>query len=190
MPKRNPPNHRPYQPVDAALLQGLPTVFGETPPPPAPRPASKPTETKGPNLVPFATDPPTGESPGPRDRAAAAPRARGAAVTTPEVPVPEDLTPEPLDHPVKFRVTRSEVAELRRIAADLGDALHTTIDVANLCRAFLLILRHAEADVRQQARRAGPLRRPRNDDMAALAEFDLRVAQVLADAFRKAPPVR
>ena len=64
------------------------------------------------------------------------------------------------------------------------------MDVANVGRAFLLLLGQAEHEIRQQARRAGPLKRPKNDNMAALAEFDHRIAQILFDALRKAAPFR
>jgi hypothetical protein len=177
MPKKNPADHQPYQPVDAAFLRGLPTVLN-TPPP-------GPDEVLGP--------PPEGPP-------AAQPLPQLALVPKPE-PVaaarddsvaglqPVDLTVEPLNQPIKFRVSRSEAFELRRIVTELGEQLQTTVDVANLCRAFLLLLRHAEHEVKLQARRNGPLKRPRNDNPAALAEFDHRLAQLLASGVRKAMPL-
>ena len=135
------------------------------------RASEKPRETVGPR------NPGTGE---PGDRGTAGPGDQDAA----------EWLPEPLDQPIKFRVSRTEASELRRIAGEFGDQLHTTLDIANVGRAFLLLLRNAEHEIKQQARRNGPLKRPRNDNMAALAEFDQRIAQLLGDALRKAPPLR
>ena len=185
MPKKNPPEHKPYQPVDAAFLRGLPTVMGDSreqthSASPAPQPL--PGEPQRVVPIRLVDTTPAQDEGGPK-----VPGNRGAAVPAGEG---EELAIEPLDQPVKFRVSRSEANELRRLAADLGKQLCTTVDIANLGRAFLLLLRQAEHEIKQQARRNGPLKRPKNDNMAALAEFDHRIAQILFDAFRKALPLR
>jgi hypothetical protein len=81
----------------------------------------------------------------------AVPRYRGTAVSADDAPEIDRL-----DQPAKFRVSRSEATELRRLAADLSGLLRTPVDVANVGRAFLLLLGQAEHELRQQARRTAP----------------------------------
>jgi hypothetical protein len=57
-------------------------------------------------------------------------------------------------------------------------------------RSLLLILRHAERELVTRAGRSGPLRRPPNDDPAAIAAFEHRLGRILLGAFREAPPLR
>jgi hypothetical protein len=67
--------------------------------------------------------------------------------------------------------------------------LETSLDWSHVARALTVILRHAEKEILQQARRNGPMPRPRNDKALALAEFETQIARILLRAFRDSGPI-
>jgi hypothetical protein len=67
-----------------------------------------------------------------------------------------------------------------RIAAALG----TPLKFSHLLRACIHIMRHAEREILQEAKRS-PLNRPPNECQDALADFEARFARTLLVAFKK-----
>lgn len=89
---------------------------------------------------------------------------------------------EPESHvPLKFEVPRSMRAEFQAFRAELGAALGgIALDNSNIGRAVLArLLGPDRARILDAARRSDPLRRPRNDDLEAMAEFDTRIKDLI-----------
>jgi len=83
--------------------------------------------------------------------------------------------------PLKFEVPRSMRAEFQAFRAELGAALGgISLDNSNIGRVVLARLLGPERSrILDAARRSGgALRRPRNDDLKAMAEFDAAIAML------------
>ena len=172
MGKRVPPDEKPFNPVEAALIR---SVLAEEPP---------------------------------REEALLInARSVGGASTHSGVAVPADVAPPPkatreddapapalthekLSREKRVLLTPSEERELERIVNRVAAELLTPVKLSHLLRACITVLRHAESDIADQARRIGPLSRPSNGDPAALIEFERRLAQILSLAFRDAARIR
>lgn len=102
--------------------------------------------------------------------------------TRPAMASPLAVVPE--GHvPLKFEVPPSMRAEFQAFRAELGAALGgIALDNSNIGRALLArLLGPDRARILDAARRSGALRRPRNDDSAAMAAFDAAVRKLLWD---------
>jgi hypothetical protein len=85
--------------------------------------------------------------------------------------------------PLKFEVPRSMRAEFQAFRAELGAALgDVALDNSNIGRAVLAQLPGPErARILDAARRSGDLlKRPRNDDLNAMATFDAALRELLS----------
>ena len=69
---------------------------------------------------------------------------------------------------------------------ELSEAVGTPVKLSNVLRSCVILIRHSEEEIVRNASRAGPLTRPANNDPAAMAVFEHRIAQVFQVGFREA----
>lgn len=165
MPKRYDPGET-FQPIEAALLQ---KVLDDAPLEPTPVPPREPAAVAAPQrkVVPIAP-------PMPR----------------PPEPAQEQQPTERLNAPLKVHLQPGERRELNRILNQLSQELRTTVSVSHVQRALMTLLQHAEAEVLKRAAEQPPMKRPPNDNLAAIAAFEFRLAKILYGGLRQAPPLR
>jgi hypothetical protein len=87
-------------------------------------------------------------------------------------------------------LTQAEEQEIEHLVSRVAAEVSTPVKLSHLLRACVMLLRHAEDQVVDQARQLGTLTRPSNGNPAALAEFEYRLAQILSAAFRDAERLR
>jgi hypothetical protein len=197
MAKKHAPDHKPYSPVDVALMQSLPTIFSPatTEEEPATAPVQEPEADLPKTLAEDIGDVDEEEDvPSPKvvrmqlpEREAALPSVSQERL---EQPRSEPATSERLTKQLKFQVSHPEWLEIMRVVHRFAGELETSLDWSHVARALTMILRHAEKELLQQARRNGPMPRPRNDKALALAEFETQIARILLRAFRDVEPIR
>jgi hypothetical protein len=201
MAKKHAPDHKPYSPVDVALMQSLPTVF--SPGTAAEEPATAPVqevEAEFPKTLPEAIEDADEEEDVPPPKVVRMPLPEREptlpSVDQPrfeqqrlEQPKSEPATSERLTKQLKFQVSHPERLEIMRVVHRFAGELETSLDWSHVARALTMILRHAEKELLQQARRNGPMPRPRNDRALALAEFETQIARILLRAFRDTGPL-
>jgi hypothetical protein len=107
----------------------------------------------------------------------------------PEQPKSQPATSERLTKQLKFQVSQPERLEIMRVVHRFAGELETSLDWSHVARALTMILRYAEKELLQQARRNGPMPRPRNDNALALTEFETQIARIILRAFRDAGPM-
>jgi hypothetical protein len=190
MAKKHTPDRKPYSPVDVALMQSLPTIFSPASSEEEPAPAAV--------LEPKAELPPPvpeieeeqEEEHLPPSKVVRMPLPEREPVRLPlDQPRHEPATSERLTKQLKFQVSHPERLEIMRVVHRFAGELETSLDWSHVARALTLLLRHAETELLQQARRNGPMPRPRNDKALALAEFETQIARILLRAFRDAGPI-
>jgi len=103
---------------------------------------------------------------------------------------PHVLLEGKLNREKRVLLSQPEERELERLVNRVAGELSTPVKLSHLLRACVTLLRHAEDQIADQARQAGPLTRPSNGDPAALAEFEHRLARILSAAFRDAERLR
>lgn len=102
-----------------------------------------------------------------------------------------DLLPSNrLNRPLKVHLQPSERFEVDRIMTNISQELGTRISISHMQRAFVALLRNAEHNLLDRARRHGPITRPANENLVAIAAFEEELARLLAGALREAPPLR
>lgn len=170
MGKRVPPDEKPFNPVEAALVR---SVLAPEPPPAEPLFVS----------IPAATETP-------QERDQASPAVRSDVQPTQVPPTKAVLQVAKLNREKRVLLTQAEEREVERIVTRLAAELSTPVKLSHLLRACMTLLRHAENQIADQARQVGPLTRPPNGDPAALAEFEHHLAQILSAAFRDAARLR
>ena len=191
MAKKHAPDHKPYSPVDVALMQSLPTIFSPTSSgeEPAPTAVLEP-EAELPPPVPEIEEAEEEEQSLPPSKVVKMPLPeRESLLLSADEPRHEPATSERLTKQLKFQVSQPERIEIMRVVHRFAAELETSLDWSHVARALTLILRHAERELLQQARRNGPMPRPRNDKALALAEFETQIARILLRAFRDAGPM-
>jgi len=166
MPKQYDPAMKAFQPIEQALLKEVLDDTSPAPEPRLPRPVPRPSDTAR-KVVPL--DQP--QSP-------AAEPARG----------PEPA--ERLNAPLKVHLQPAERRELNRVLNQISQELGTSVSASHVQRALLTLLLHGEAEVLKRAREHAPMRRPPNDNLAAIAAFEFRLAKILYGGLRQAPPLR
>lgn len=177
MPKRLPAGTKPFQPLEKALVnEVLAEAVATLPEPEEPGPPP-PTRTEK-KVVGF---------PGPTQTGRAS---RPEADLDDDQHISSAPMPDHLTRVLKAKVSSSEHAELKDLVNQLAVVLDTPVSTTHVLRALITILRHAEPNVVKRARQQGPLKRPSNDDLAAIAAFEFRLAKVLSAALRDAPPLR
>jgi hypothetical protein len=189
MAKKHAPDHTPYSPVDARLLQSLPTIFSPASSEEEPAPAAvlEPKATPSPSLPEIEGE---DEEDLPSSKMVKMPLPERAPALPPaEEPRNAPSTLERLTKQLKFQVSQPERLEIMRVVHRFAGELETSLDWSHVARALTLILRHAERELLLQARRNGPMPRPRNDKALALAEFETQIARILLRAFREAGPM-
>jgi hypothetical protein len=187
MAKKHLPDHKPYSPVDVALMQSLPTVFSPTlrEEERAPVILEEPEAKSAPN-PPVRED----EEDAPSSKVVQMPLSGHDLPNMPaEQPKHEPVTSERLTKQLKFQVSHPERLEIMGVVHRFAGELETSLDWSHVARALTVILRHAEKEILQQARRNGPMPRPRNDKALALAEFETQIARILLRAFRDSGPI-
>ena len=175
MGKRVPVDEKPFNPVEAALIR---SVMAEEPPPPEPivritPPSIEDLHSAKENEV----QEPNGNTHQGLQR---------REITT----SPQGLPDGKLNREKRVLLTQPEERELERLVNRLAGELSTPVKLSHLLRACVTLLRHAEDQIADQARQAGPLTRPSNGDPVALADFEHRLARILSAAFRDATRIR
>jgi len=163
MAKRYDPGEKAFQPIEEALLKNA-LADREPPQDRSTRPAVARTERK---VLPL--DPAHAEA---------------------AEPAREPQPTERLNAALKVQLHPAERRELNRFLNQLSQELGTTVSVSHLQRALVTLVLHAEAEVLKRAREYAPMKRPPNDNLAAIAAFEFRIAKVFCGALRQAPPLR
>lgn len=175
MGKRVPVDEKPFNPVEAALIR---SVMAEEPPPPEP--------------IVRITPPSMGDIPSVKENGVQ--ELNGTTHLGPprrEITSSSKAIPDgKLNREKRVLLTQPEERELERLVNRLAGELSTPVKLSHLLRACVTLLRHAENQIADQARQAGPLTRPSNGDSVALADFEHRLAQILSSAFRDATRIR
>lgn len=86
-------------------------------------------------------------------------------------------------------LTHTEERQIELLVHRLAIELSTPVKLSHVLRACVALLQHAEHEIVERAHRAAPLTRPPNGSYEALVEFEQRLAQLLLEALRKAPPL-
>jgi len=167
MPKKLDPHAKPFQPIEKAFVR---EVLADTPTA-GTAPRSRTEESRVVQL------PRSSESaPAPEHHEEPAPRVASL--------------PDRLTRVLKAKVSTSEHVELTRLVNELSLELETPVSTTHVIRALITILRHAEPELQRRAKLNGPLRRPPNDDLTAIAAFEFRLAKLLSAALRESKPLR
>ena len=102
----------------------------------------------------------------------------------PERPSPVGQGPEPFDQLIRVLMCKSEKAALERLVDRLAKKADTPLKISHLFRACVLLLRHSEDALLEEARRGTRLVRPSNGNPMGIADFEQRVAQILLSALK------
>jgi hypothetical protein len=100
-------------------------------------------------------------------------------------PPPEmRLSPEPFDQLIRVLMSKSEKAALESLVDRLAKQADTTLKISHLMRAFVILLRHGEGMLLEEARRGTRLVRPSNGNPIGIADFERRTARLLLAALK------
>ncbi len=169
MGKRVPEDDKPFNPVEAALVR---SVLAEEPPAPEP-------------IIRVNTS-----SLGQRPHSDQEQQEWNGFDRREPTANPSLLLEGKLNREKRVLLSQPEERELERLVNRVAGELSTPVKLSHLLRACVTLLRHAEDQIAEQARQAGPLTRPSNGAPAALAEFEHRLARILSAAFRDAARIR
>lgn len=188
MAKKLPQTEQPYEPVKAALVQSVllrPRALESE------QTASAAEEPQPPRVAPLAANGDAREPPAARAQARETLLEQPSQPRAVEAPKRAHVAPsERLDREKRCLLTRVEESELERLVSRIAQELNTPVKFSHVLRAAMQVIRHAEEEILDEARKMGPVARPSNSDATRLAEFELRLARLLATALRKAPPLR
>jgi hypothetical protein len=106
----------------------------------------------------------------------------------PEPQAPPYLGPEPFDQLIRVLMSKSEKGTLERLVDRLAKQADTPLKISHLLRACVILLRHSEEALLEEARHGTRLVRPSNGNPLGIADFEHRVAQMVLTALRSAPP--
>src|SRR5262249_6988768 len=107
----------------------------------------------------------------------------------PEPAAPPYLGFEPLDQLIHILRSKSEKSALERLVDRLAKQADTPLKISHLLRACVILLRHSEEALLEEARHGTRLVRPSNGNPLGIADFEQRVAQMVLTALRSAPPL-
>lgn len=82
-----------------------------------------------------------------------------------------------------------EEVAVRQLLDELSRDLHTTVKLSNAIRSCLLLLQHARRAIRRTAQQSGILSRPPNNNHAAIASFELRLAAIFQSGIKQSERV-
>ncbi len=207
MPKKADPTTREFRPLDERLLNSVlaeEALDQDAEPDEAPAQASQSTargssqrrEARPNRLGADPTVVVTQDQHGDKviglPRVGAGERASRTEPTSRSKQKPEaDLLPSNrLSRPLKVHLQPSERFEVDRIMTNVSQELGTRISISHIQRAFVALLRNAEHNLLERARRHGNITRPANENLVAIAAFEEELARLLAGALRDAPPLR
>src|SRR5262245_54964957 len=157
MAKRTAPGEKQWNPVEAQLAHDVlspAAVNGRSTEPPAPSPS--------PRIVSLEAH---------REQPTAKPKGE-----------PKEV--EVLSREKRFLLTESEEDTLERLVKDIGKRLGTPVKLSHVMRATVSLLMHSQEELLKQSERMGRLKRPPNNDPAALATFEHNLARILDRAIR------
>jgi hypothetical protein len=78
---------------------------------------------------------------------------------------------------------------IEELLSQLSQELRTPVKLSNALRSCVVLLRHAQDTLRRQARNTGALSRPSNNDQAAIAQFEVRLAGIIQAAIKETEPL-
>jgi hypothetical protein len=102
---------------------------------------------------------------------------------------PSYLGPEPFDQLIRVLMSKSEKSALEQLVDRLAKQADTPLKISHLLRACVILLRHSEEALLEEARHGTRLVRPSNGNPLGIADFEERVAQIVLTALRSAPPL-
>jgi len=115
-------------------------------------------------------------------------------------PLPKDEPPpepqtspypglEPFDQLIRVLMSKSEKGALEQLVDRLAKQADTPLKISHLLRACVILLRHSEEALLEEARHGTRLVRPSNGNPLGIADFEERVAQMVLSALKGAPPM-
>src|SRR4051794_17923670 len=107
----------------------------------------------------------------------------------PEPHVSPYLNPEPFDQLIRVLMSKSEKSALEQLVDRLAKQADTPLKISHLLRACVILLRHSEEALLEEARHGTRLVRPSNGNPLGIADFEERVAQMVLTALKNAPPL-
>jgi hypothetical protein len=84
----------------------------------------------------------------------------------------------------RFLLTEDENATLDQLATDMGRHLGTPLTLSHLLRATSTLLMHSAEELLKQSEKMGGIKRPSNNDPAALASFEHNITRLIDRAIR------
>jgi hypothetical protein len=168
MAKRVSPDEKPFNPVDEALTRSVLRPDAELnqvqaePQAPSPTPSS----AKIVSIDGARKDKPAEKADAPADQ------------------VEESAEPKKLTRARRFLLTEDEDATLEQLATDMGKRLRTPLTLSHLLRATATLLMHSGDELLKQSEKMKGLKRPANNDPAALASFEHNITRLVDRAIR------
>jgi hypothetical protein len=92
--------------------------------------------------------------------------------------------PKRLSQVRRFLLTEDENATLDQLATDMGRRLGTPLTLSHLLRATSTLLMHSAEELVKQSEKMGGVKRPSNNDPAALASFEHNITRLVDRAIR------
>jgi hypothetical protein len=118
--------------------------------------------------VPFP-EPPAREAPPRIDKTVTEPRKATSLATA-------------LETTVRFKLYENEKREIETAVKRLAGQLHTEVNFSNICRCLWQLYLDNEDDILDRFRRTHEsLKRPANNDLQAIAEFEERLSKIIHD---------
>lgn len=99
-------------------------------------------------------------------------------------PEEEPKEVEKLSREKRVLLTESEEDTLERLVKDISKKLGTSVKLSHVLRATVSLLMHSQDEILKQSQKMGRLKRPPNNDSAALAVFEHNLARIVDRAIR------
>lgn len=193
MAKRVPKDEKPFKPVEEALVRAV--MFGS--PAGGQAPARATTTAEEPGTSPRIVEMPrrqTDAQAAALSAAVATPPAlslsRSDTLRKPTIADPADIGIGRRDREKRVLLTVAEEHEVERLVSRLAAELRTPVKLSHILRACITMFLHAEGELVEQTKRFPGLTRPSNGNTPEVAEFEHKIAQLVAAAFRETPPLR
>lgn len=176
MAKRVSPDERPFNPVQEALTRSV--LIPEE------------ALTRSVSMPEAEVTPVANPSPAPSPRVVSIDAHRNTPPSSPSIAEPdveandEEQAPEKLTREKRYLLTETEEDVLERLVKDVGKKLGTPLKLSHVIRATVSLLIHSRDELLKQSERVGKLKRPPNNDPAALATFEHNLARILDRAIR------
>ncbi len=89
----------------------------------------------------------------------------------------------------RMLLTETEEEEIEQLISEIGRELKTNLTLSHVLRACLFTVDHARSEIKKEARKSAPLKRPPNGDLVGLSRFERSLAQILMAAFHDSRPI-